>query len=69
MLEDMRTHFHIGEADGPIVQREGSAAAQKLADRIAAAPSLQAWCDAAYGAYGPDGSVLPKLMLRNAAGR
>ncbi len=35
-----------------------------IATAITAAPSLQAWCDIAYGQFGPGGTVTPGLMLR-----
>ena len=35
-----------------------------LQEAIAEAPSRQAWCDAVFRLYGPDGKMIRGLMLR-----
>ena len=64
MLEALRGHLHIVDADRTAVARAGRDVAGTLVARMAEATSPAAWCDAAYRGYGPDGDVLPRLMTR-----
>lgn len=69
MIDGMRGYFHIVEADRAKIAAEGQRVGQELFDKMAHAENRQVWCDAAYRNYGPDGTVLPKLMKREPDGR
>lgn len=55
----------VRERDAPLLADEARAVSKTLAQAIAEAPSVQAWCDVVYRLYGPDGKMIPGLMLRD----
>ena len=64
IFEGIRQELHVIDADHTVFAAEAHALADDLQKATAAAPSRQAWCDATFRLYGPDGKAIWGLMLR-----
>lgn len=64
MLEKAPAFFNITPDDKASSDAAITLERKRLAAAIDAAPSLKAWCDEAYRAYGPSGDVVQDLLAR-----
>lgn len=64
LLEKLRGRLHVAESDLPSFALEARAAAGVLARARDEAPTRQAWCDAVFRLYGPDGKLMQGLVRR-----
>ena len=64
LLAEFQRRTHVVPADDNAVSRFGRAAIASYTATFAGLPSQQAWCDAVYKRYGPDGTIIPYLLRR-----
>ncbi len=64
MIEELRTRLRMVAADRPAFVEAGRQAVDALREGIEQAPSRQAWCDATFRLYGPDGTMIRGLISR-----
>ena len=65
MLADYQRRLHVASGDSPVLSAEGRMAMSVFSKAIDEAPSSQAWCDAIYRLYGPNGQMIRGLMSRS----
>ena len=63
-LEALRVRLHIVEADHPAFAPRARAAAEVLKQGLAEARSREAWCDAVFRRYGPEGMLMRGMSHR-----
>lgn len=63
-LGALRTRMHMTDDDSATFALESKTYVAALSRGLSEAPSRQAWCDAVYRLYGPEGTMIRGLMLR-----
>ena len=63
-LEALRQRLHVVEGDHLAFAEAAHAAAGVLQHARDTAPSRQAWCDAVFRLYGPDGKLMRGMLSR-----
>ena len=64
LLAEFQRRAHVVPADDAAVSRFGRSAIDRITATVAELPSQQAWCDAVYKRYGPDGTIIPYVLRR-----
>ena len=63
-LEALRLSLHVDEADRPAFATVARPASTSLQTALRQASSRQAWCDASFRMYGPEGTLMRGLLRR-----